>query len=239
MASPASQASRVETPGPPGGGTRERLLEAAAAVFVARGYRGATMREIAERARANLAAAHYHFGSKKELYLEVARSYFEKLEGRLAQDGAVPPDHVWPRSRLALEELLERRVGALLDLLVEDPGGHAILMQRELSDPGEGLPEIVRRFVDPQRRELEALVSRLEPSLAREEVERCARSIVGQVWFYATHRPALLLLLGRDRYPRGFARSVAAHVTRFSLGGLGAVARARRARRCRAPRRNA
>lgn len=214
----------------PGQDTRERLLEAAAGVFAARGYRGATLREITVRARVNLAAAHYHFGSKEELYLAVARRYFEELEARLAKEGAVPPGHVWPRSRQALEDLLERRIRTLLELLLEDPGGHVLLMLRELCDPGEGFPEIVRRFVDPQRRELEALVSRLEPSLPPEAVSRCARSIVGQAWFYATHRPALLLLLGRQRYPRGFAREMAAHILRFSLGGLGALA-SRRSRR--------
>lgn len=121
----------------------------------------------------------------------------------------------------------------MIDLIVGDPGGHVLLMQRELCDPGEALPEIVRRFADPQRRAFETLVSRLEPSLSRSEIERCAWSIVGQIWFYATHRPALLLLLGRDRYPKGFARSVAAHVTRFTVGGITAIAAVRAGRKQR------
>ncbi len=208
--------------------TRARLLDAAASVFAARGYRGATMREIALRARANLAAAHYHFGSKQDLYLEVARSYFEEMEERLTAAGvdahAPPPD----RSRAELERALGLRIETMLELLVEDSGGHARIMQRELADPGDALPEIVRRFVEPMRSDLDALVSRLEPDLPRDEVERCTRSIAGQIWFYATHRAALLRMMGRESYPRGFARVTAAHITRFSLAGITAAATAER-----------
>ena len=68
--------------------TRERLVEAAAGLFAERGYRGATLREIARRAGANLAAANYHFGSKQRLYLEVARAEFDHLERLLEERGA-------------------------------------------------------------------------------------------------------------------------------------------------------
>jgi AcrR family transcriptional regulator len=219
-----------------GEGTRERLLTAAGSVFAARGYRGATMREIAERADANLASAHYHFGSKEELYLEVARRQYEEIEARLAvatggmEDGA-------PVAREVLERRLALRVRAMLELLLETPGHHGLLMQRELCDPSEALPVIVKRFIEPLRREMDALVHALEPHLSRPNVERCTRSIVGQIYFYVTHRPALLLMLERDRYPRGFEDSIAEHVTRFSLGGIAAVAAAAADGRSKPPRR--
>ena len=209
--------------------TRERLLDAAQAVFAAHGYRGATMREIADRARANLASAHYHFGSKEDLYLEVSRRQYEEIEKRLAAEGAAQPaDAESAPSRAVLEQRLEGRVRAMLALLLETPGHHGLLMQRELCDPSDALPVIVQRFIEPLRRQMDRLVSDLEPGLSREEVERCSRSIVGQIYFYVTHRPALLLMLGRERYPRGFEADIAEHVTRFSLGGLSAVAAASR-----------
>jgi hypothetical protein len=65
-----------------------------------------------------------------------------------------------------------------------------------MTDPSDALPVIVKQFIDPQRRAMDRLVARLAPGLSPAEVERCTRSLVGQVFFYLTHRPALLLLMG-------------------------------------------
>ncbi|MFW5829861.1 MAG: TetR family transcriptional regulator, partial [Planctomycetota bacterium] len=47
--------------------TRERLLDAAEACFAEIGFHAASVRMITERAGANLAAVHYHFGGKNGL----------------------------------------------------------------------------------------------------------------------------------------------------------------------------
>ncbi len=57
--------------GRPRGGSsdaRERILAAAAAEFGARGYDGATMRAIAERAGVDAALLHHYFGTKSALF---------------------------------------------------------------------------------------------------------------------------------------------------------------------------
>ena len=96
-------------------------------------------------------------------------------------------------------------------------------------DPSEALPVIVKQFIDPQRHEMERIVARLAPELTQAEIEYCTRSIVGQTFFYRTHRPALLLLMGRARYPRSLTREAAKHITAFSRGGLERLAAKRRA----------
>lgn len=53
--------------------TKERILESALAVFAERGADGGSMREIARRAGVNVATAYHHFGSKRELILEIFR----------------------------------------------------------------------------------------------------------------------------------------------------------------------
>lgn len=53
--------------------TRQRILDAAEFLFAQDGYRGTSLRAITGRAKVNLAAVNYHFGSKKTLVEEVIR----------------------------------------------------------------------------------------------------------------------------------------------------------------------
>lgn len=207
-------------------GTRERLLDAAAVLFAERGYRGATLREIADRAGANMAAANYYFGSKQALYLAVAQAQFVDVEAALVERGAsVPEPAALERlSRDELAELLRARVEILLETLLASDRPHGALVMRELSDPSDALPEIVRRFLDPQRCAMETLVAKLAPGLPPEQIARCTRSLFGQVFFYRSHRPPLLLMMGKKSYPPGFVRDVSRHITEFTLGGIDRLA---------------
>ena len=60
---------KTEKPGDP---TRARILDAALDLFGERGLTGTTVRDIAARAKVNVAAISYHFGGKDELYRAVA-----------------------------------------------------------------------------------------------------------------------------------------------------------------------
>lgn len=51
--------------------TRERILQAAVQVFVMRGFESATLKEITDRAGANIAAVNYYFRTKDELIRQV------------------------------------------------------------------------------------------------------------------------------------------------------------------------
>lgn len=64
--------------------TRERLVEAALAVFAQRGFDGATTREIARRAGVALAALPYHFETKEALWRAAADRIFGQLTERFA-----------------------------------------------------------------------------------------------------------------------------------------------------------
>ena len=205
--------------------TRARVVAAAGELFAARGFHGTTMRDIAQRARVNLAAAHYHFGSKETLYLDVLRAQFAELMAQFEQRGARLSAAAAKRGRAGLRELLRHRVEAMLALLLgPPPGPHGTLMMREMCDPSAALPDIVEQLIQPHRREMAAIVGGLLPRLGPGDVERCVFSIVGQVFFYRNMLPALVLMIDRRELSPDWMRGVAEHITEFSLGGMQRIA---------------
>ena len=63
--------------------SRAALFRAAALEFSERGYDAAGTDRIAARARVNKAMLYYHFGSKRDLYLEVVRDMFQTVGARV------------------------------------------------------------------------------------------------------------------------------------------------------------
>ena len=76
--------------------TRDVLLDAAAEVFAARGFEGASLDEIAETAGYTRGAIYKHFGDKAEMFMAVNERLNERmLEAfRDIADPAVPPSEV-------------------------------------------------------------------------------------------------------------------------------------------------
>jgi len=215
------------------GGTRTRLLAAASELFAERGFHGTTVRDIAARAKVNVAAGHYHFGSKKALYLEVLRAQFAEVRALLHARGASVDEANLARCPPPeLGRLLRARIKVMLELLIGPPPGlHGTLMQREMCDPSEALPVIVEEFIRPMLAETTAIVSGLEPGLGEAALERCALSVIGQALFYRVTMPAMLLMRGERTYPRALAASLADHIAAFSLAGMAGLGAPRKRRR--------
>lgn len=78
-------------------GSRERLLQAAAGEFAARGFDGAKVDRIARRARVNKAMLYYHFHDKADLYREILATLFQRLAGEVAgvrAQGGAPDEQI-------------------------------------------------------------------------------------------------------------------------------------------------
>jgi TetR/AcrR family transcriptional regulator, regulator of cefoperazone and chloramphenicol sensitivity len=218
----------------PSADTRTRVLAAAASLFASKGFRGTTIREIATRAQVNVASGHYHFGSKKTLYLAVLRDQFSAVR-RILGERIPARTRTAPRARARprLEAELRARIQTMLDLQIgAHPVHHPALVQREMVDPTEAVPIIVREFITPLMAEMAELLAELAPRATPKAIERCCLSVVGQTYFYFLARPMLLQLWGQKAYPLSLTHDLAAHIATFSLGGLAAIdgARPRRAR---------
>lgn len=69
---------------------RERILEEATRLFVARGYHGIAMREIAEAAGISKAGLYYHFKDKEDLFLAILGSNLSQLAQLVRQARQAP-----------------------------------------------------------------------------------------------------------------------------------------------------
>ena len=101
-----------------GAETRAQLIEAALDVFGLFGFEGATTREIAKAAGANLAAIVYHFGSKEALHIAVAEHVATSMKNALAPAIARISNPQATASPDAARANFGQLVDAFVDLLV-------------------------------------------------------------------------------------------------------------------------
>ncbi len=192
--------------------TRQHLLEAATFVFAEKGFREATIREICQRAGANVAAVNYHFRDKEGLYeavLTTCRNDHRNPENHLAMDSTVPP-------AVRLEAYVRWMFRRVLALDREFPLGQ--ILNREMIEPTPALSRIVEVHIRPEARWLASLMrDLLGRSFSREELSRATMSVVGQILFYK-HCSSVIHFLDETLMPRrdDFEAHVR-HVTEFTL----------------------
>jgi AcrR family transcriptional regulator len=203
--------------------TEQRLLEAAGEIFAEFGYRAATVRQICEKAGANIAAVNYHFGDKEKLYLAVLRSvpeaYLEKYPPRFGLRPEATP-----------AEKLRAYIRSLLRRIFDPgrPGWHAKLIAREMAEPTRALDSLIEEVAQPLHRELAGIVGQLLGSAATEdEVKLCALSIMGQCVYYHHARTVLARLYPAEAHGADNMERLVDHITEFSLAALGELARRR------------
>src|SRR5262245_13578045 len=96
--------------------TRSRLIDAAGEMFAELGFHQTTVREISQRAGANIAAVNYHFRDKTGLYTEVVRQSMKAAaldKVRAAFDQHAPPEEI-------LRAVIRARLESLRSLDLSD-----------------------------------------------------------------------------------------------------------------------
>jgi AcrR family transcriptional regulator len=101
-----------------GAETRGQLIAAALEVFGRLGFEGATTRQIAKAANANLAAIVYHFGGKEALHIATAEhvvgSIAAKIGPTLAAAASAEATATPETARAALDRLIETLIEVML-----------------------------------------------------------------------------------------------------------------------------
>jgi AcrR family transcriptional regulator len=146
-----SQSARARADGE---ATRANILEAAGQLFAERGYADTTSKAICERARTNIAAVNYYFGSRDELYLALLREVHKRLMSmRFLQEIADSP--------LSAEEKLGVFLDGLVSTVVDSSSWHTRLWAREILTPSPLLSQVMREEALPKFQVLSGIVSEI------------------------------------------------------------------------------
>jgi len=198
-------------------GTKARLLQAARQVFAERGLKNATVRDICDRAEANVAAVCYHYGSKEELYVAVLKDYIEREERRHPREQDLTPEstpverlRAYVRSHLLqilgdgdpVDELLGRR---LTQEIIEPSQYFGVIFESHCRRAHNLLLEIVRLFL---------------PGADEATIARCASSIIGQCVLFDFAKEAIPIVTPEMALKAENIDTITDFIMDFSLGGI-------------------
>jgi AcrR family transcriptional regulator len=190
---------------------RAALLEAALEVFAERGYRDATVDEIADRAGYSKGAIYFHFSAKEDLFFALLEERIDApLYVGLELLATGPPDQDMSveASRQFTEMLRKQR-----DVLLLDQEFRSLALRD---------PRLRRRYVERQRRRRSAMAEALRARLEHlgapppEDPERMAGSILALIGGLYQEKLIDPDGLPDDSLGEMLALSFAGHVTRAS-----------------------
>lgn len=147
--------------------TKDRILDAAEELFADNGITGTSLRVVTRTAGVNLAAIHYHFGSKERLCQEV----FARRIGPVNRERLRRLDEVEATTTAA--PTVEAVVRAFLDPVLQ--------LKRDLQSRQEILLRLIGRFYTEPAELVQAIV--------REQFETTGRRFVGALVQALPHVP--------------------------------------------------
>jgi len=202
--------------------TKERILKSAGIIFGKKGFKNATIREIAKAAQVNIAAINYHFQGKEGLYGAVLEEVFHTGFSRF-------PPVPEPKEQVTAPERLHFFIKAMFFRLQSQEGwggmsGQGRLIARELLDPSPSFEAILDRYIVPQKELLLDIIGEIMQIDAEpEQLMPCAISIIGQCIYYAL-ASTIIRKISMDNAPaEDKLDQLANSVWLFSLGGIARI----------------
>ncbi len=175
----------------------ERLLDEATRVFAAKGYTGASTREICEAAGVNLASIHYYFGDKEGLYRAVLKRPIDLLTEHFR--GFDDP-------KLSFSQAMRQFLGAFLTHYLRE-AEEALVMRlhlREMLEPSSVFRDVLEGTVFPHHQALVGLLARhCGMRKADTDLHQLAFALVAMAYDYCMSRECMNVLapdvLGRPK----------------------------------------
>lgn len=157
--------------------TRSRILDVAELLFSEKGLDRVSIRDITQKARVNLAAINYHFGTKEDLIAAV----FERRIVPVNQARLAALDEVERSSKKApkLEAILEAFIRPTLHCNPAGKEAFSRLFGRCLSEPSPEIEALLKRQFEPLVERLDAALMKALPKLSRSDIFWCMKFTFG------------------------------------------------------------
>jgi AcrR family transcriptional regulator len=176
--------------------TDERIYEAARDIFHERGFDGARMQEIADRAGINKALLHYYYRSKDLLFEKVYQAAAKKLIPNIVES---------LRGDDSLPIKVEKFVSGYIDTLRDNPYMPGFILHELNRNPDrlkKFLPKMVEQMLGPLLTELQREVNL--GNLPKQDPRHFVVNMFSMCVFPFMARPMLQVVLGFDN--QGFDR---------------------------------
>lgn len=160
----------------------EQILSAARTLLIEQGYRGLSMREIAEAVNVSKAALYYHFKDKEQLLLAILDAYLDEMEALLTP--------------LETADLPARqKVAALIEQILSQPAENRAIIRLSSQEMAQLSPPARQAFDQTYHRKfLLKVQSILEDGMRSGELRKTDPSVATWVllgmmypYFYPAH----------------------------------------------------
>ncbi len=201
--------------------TKEALLDSAEALFGDRGYEAVGIREIVERANANLAAIKYHFGSKRDLYNETVRRLLERARA----DG-----NIWDLLNGPFQDQnhAATALGSFIGLhclRVLEGGASSLAARLFLMEgiwPSEAFQDVINEHFKPCMKKLEGVIRAINPSITEQEAVMLANSVMAPMAYQRVYRKIIDSMAEEKQPIETHAQVLGNSIASFVIRGIGA-----------------
>jgi len=202
--------------------TKQRILDCAERLFGEHGFADTSMRQITTAADVNLAAIHYHFGSKEFLIQTVFRRRLIPLNReRLTELGMLESsarDHT-----VDVADIIEAFAGPALRLATDSEFGGAMFM-RLLGSAYANPTESIREFLHTEYAEVltrfQAALARALPDISAEDLYWRMHFMLGAIAYTMAGRDAFELIATCEPLGRTDADAVLQRLVAFLSAGI-------------------
>ena len=179
--------------------TKTRILDTAERLFAQKGFDAVSLRNIIASAKVNLAAVHYHYGSKQALiYAVIARRLRPINEERLAKLAEARANA--GRRPVKLENVLECLFRPLFRVQADPKAGptFARLVGRVMGERNEGLQKFMMGELAEVIIQFSAAFETALPGLAKEENDWRSHFMAGAMAHTLCNADLLVRFTGTD-----------------------------------------